>query len=107
MEDSGGQIGWVWGWSGVGWWSVATRLTTLNKRQNKNGLSRMSLILGGSRTRSVLGGLILGGDDLDGSIDEFPTVTMGVISSVLGCDLGGVTGSAISAVLQVARSCRC
>ena len=20
----GGQIRWVWGWSGVGWWSVAT-----------------------------------------------------------------------------------
>ena len=20
----GGQIGWVWGWSGVGWWSVAS-----------------------------------------------------------------------------------
>ena len=25
MEDSGGQIGWVWGWSGVGWWSVVAR----------------------------------------------------------------------------------
>ena len=22
----GGQIGWVWGWSGMGWWSVAARL---------------------------------------------------------------------------------
>ena len=21
----GGQIGWVWGWSGVGWWLVAAR----------------------------------------------------------------------------------
>ena len=21
----GGQIWWVWGWSGVGWWSVAAR----------------------------------------------------------------------------------
>ena len=107
MEDSGSQIGWVWGWSGVGWWSVATRLTTLNKRQNKIGVSRMSSILGGSRTRSVLGGSILGGDDLDGSVDEFPATTMGVISSVLGCDLGGVIGNAISAVLQAARSCRC
>ena len=91
----------------MGWWSVATRSMTLNKRQNKIGVSRMSSILGASRTRSVLGGSILGGDDLDGSIDEFPTVTMGVISSVLGCDLGGVTGSVISTVLQAARSCRC
>ena len=25
--DGGGnsQIGWVWGWNGVGWWSVAAR----------------------------------------------------------------------------------
>ena len=22
---SGSQIGWVWGWSGVGWWSMAAR----------------------------------------------------------------------------------
>ena len=25
MDGGGsGQIGWVWGWSGVGWWSMAT-----------------------------------------------------------------------------------
>ena len=107
MEDSGSQIEWVWGWSGVGWWSVATKSTTLNKRQNKIGVSRMSSILGGSRTRLVLGGSILGGDDLDGSADEFPTATMGAISLVLGYDLGGATGSTISTVLQAARSCRC
>ena len=83
----------------MGWWSVATRSMTLNKRQNKIGVSRMSSILGASRTRSVLGGSILGGDNLDGSVDEFPTATMGVILSMLGCDLGGVTGSVISAVL--------
>ena len=36
-----------------------------------------------SRTRSVLGGSVLGGDDLDGGIDEFPAVTMDAISAVL------------------------
>ena len=41
------------------------------------------LVLGGSRTRSVLGGLVLGGDNLDGDADELPTATMGVISPVL------------------------
>ena len=86
---------------------MAARSATLSKRENKISVSRTSLVMGGLKTRSVLGGSGLGGDDLDGSIDEFPTVTMGVISSVLGCDLGGVTGSAISAVLQEARSCRC
>ncbi|KAK9984823.1 hypothetical protein SO802_034348 [Lithocarpus litseifolius] len=25
MEDSGGQIGWAWGWSGMSWWSVVAR----------------------------------------------------------------------------------
>ena len=41
--------------------------------------------------RSVLGGLVLGGDDLDGGgddldggADELPAATMGVISLVLG-----------------------
>ena len=33
MEDGGGQIGWVWGWSGVGWWSVAA------SRGLKNGFA--------------------------------------------------------------------
>ena len=39
MEDGGGQIEWVW-------------------------VSRMSSVFGGSRMRSVLGGSVLGGDDL-------------------------------------------
>ena len=76
MEDGGGQIGWVWGWSGVGWWLVATRLATLSKRENKIDVSRMSLILGGSRSRSVLGGSVLGGDNLDGNADKLPAATM-------------------------------
>ena len=76
MEDGGGQIGWVWGWSGVGWWLVATRLATLSKRENKIDVSRMSLILGGSRTRSVLGRSVLGGDNLDANADKLPAVTM-------------------------------
>ena len=25
MEDGSGHIRWVWGWSGVGWWSVAAK----------------------------------------------------------------------------------
>ena len=41
-------------------------------------------VLGGSRTRSVLGGSVLGGDDLDGGVDELPATTMGAISPVLG-----------------------
>ena len=40
--------------------------------------------MGGSRTRSVLGGLVLGGDDLDDGADELPAATMGAISPVLG-----------------------
>ena len=107
MEDSGGQIGWVWGWSGVGWWLVAARLATLSKRENKIGVSRTSSVLGGSRTRSNLGGSVLGGDDLDGGANEVLAVTMGVISSVLGydlavlgCDLDGAIGGAFSTVLQ-------
>ena len=34
--------------------------------------------------RSVLGGLVLGGDDPDGGADELPVATMGAISPVLG-----------------------
>ena len=45
---------------------------------------RMSLVLGGSRTRSVLDGSVLGGDDLDGGVDELPAATMGAILLVLG-----------------------
>ena len=71
MEDGGDQIGWVWGWSGVGWWSVVARSTTLSKRENKIGVSRTSSILGGSRTRSILGG-----DNLDGNADKLPAATM-------------------------------
>ena len=40
-----------------------------------------------SRMRSILGGSILGGDNLDGGGDELLAVTMGVILPVLGCDL--------------------
>ena len=43
MEDSGGQIEWVWGWSGVNWWSMATRLVTLSKRKNKIGFRWIDL----------------------------------------------------------------
>ena len=75
MEDGGGQIGWVWGWSGVGWWSVAARSATLSKRENKISVSRMSLVLGESRTRSILGGLVLSGYDLDDDADELPAAT--------------------------------
>ena len=75
MEDGGGQLGWVWGWSGVGWWSVAARSVTLSKRENKISVFRMSLVLGESRTRSILGGLVLSGDDLDYSVDELPALT--------------------------------
>nr|POE48254.1 hypothetical protein CFP56_63588 [Quercus suber] len=99
MEDGGGQIGWFWGWSGVGWWSVAARSVTLSKRGNKIGVSRTSWVLGGSRTGSVLGGLILGGNNLDGSADELPARTMGVISPMLGRNLDGASGNAISLVL--------
>ena len=71
MEDDGGQIGWVWGWSGVGWWSMATRSTTLSKRETEISVLRTSSVLGGSRMRSVLGG-----DDLDGGVDELLAATM-------------------------------
>ena len=36
MEDGGGQIGWVWGWSGVGWWLVTARSVMLSKREKKS-----------------------------------------------------------------------
>ena len=36
----------------------------------------MSLVLGGSRTRLILGGSVLGGDDLDGDADELLVATM-------------------------------
>ena len=75
MEDGDGQIGWVWGWSGVGWWLVAGRSVTLSKRENKISVFRMSSVLGESRTRSILGGLVLSGDDLDYSVDELPALT--------------------------------
>ena len=71
----------------------------MSKRENKIGMSRTSSVLGRSRTRSVLGGFILGGDNLDGGVDELPAVTMGAISPVLGCDLDGASGSAISLML--------
>ena len=102
MEDGGGHIGWVWGWSGVGWLSVAAKSATLSKRENKIGVSRMSSILSRSRTRSILGGSVLGGDDLDGGTDELPMATMGAILLVLRCDLSGAIGGTISAALQVA-----
>ena len=44
------------------------------------GVSRTSSILGGSRRRSVLGGSVLGGDDLDGGVDELLAATMMVTS---------------------------
>ena len=34
--------------------------------------------------RSVLGGSVLGGDDLDGGADELLVATMGAISPMLG-----------------------
>ena len=52
--------------------------------------------------RSVLGGSVLGGDDLDGGTDELPMATMGAILPVLRCDLSGAIGGTISAALQAA-----
>ena len=40
--------------------------------------------MGGLKTRSVLGGSGLGGDDLDGSIDELPAMTMGAFFASAG-----------------------
>ena len=64
------------------------------------GVSRTSSIFGGSRTRSVLGGSGLGGDDR-----ALVAAPMGAISLVLGCDLAGVSGGAISPMLGVTRLC--
>nr|POF12154.1 hypothetical protein CFP56_42349 [Quercus suber] len=71
----------------------------LSKRENKIDVLRTSSILGRSRMRSVLGGSVLGGDDLDGSADDLPAATMGAISPVLGCNFGGAIGGVISLVL--------
>ena len=57
---------------------------TLSKRENKIGVSRTSLVLGGLRTRSVLGGSSLGGDNLDGGADELPAATIGVFFTGAG-----------------------
>ena len=57
--------------------------------------------------RSVLGGSVLGGDDLNGGIDELPVATMGAILPVLRCDLSGDIGGAILVVLQAAQSRQC
>ena len=51
---------------------------TLSKRENKIDVSRTSSVLDGLRTRSILGGSGLGGDDLDGGADELPAATIGV-----------------------------
>ena len=59
MEDNGGQIGWVWGWSGVGWWSVAARLATLSKRENKSWGRREKKEEGGGAARSRLWGGVI------------------------------------------------
>ena len=32
----GGQIKWVWGWSGVGWWLMAARSAMLSKKEKKS-----------------------------------------------------------------------
>ena len=48
---------------------------TLSKRENKINVFKMSSVLGESRTRSILGGLVLSGDDLDYSVDELPALT--------------------------------
>ena len=69
-------------WSGVGWWLMAARLATLSKRENKIDVSRMSSILGGSRTRSVLGGSVLGGDNLEGNTGKLLAATLMVTLSL-------------------------
>ena len=39
MDGGGGsQIGWVWGWSGVGWWSVAARSANALESSVEHGL---------------------------------------------------------------------
>ena len=42
MEDGGGQIGWVWGWSGVGWWSVAAKSAISSGGQISQGVREPS-----------------------------------------------------------------
>ena len=69
------------------------------------GVSRTSSILGGSRTRLVLGGLSLGGDDQAWVDWAWVAAPMGTISPVLGCDPACVSGGAISLVLGVTRPC--
>ena len=39
----GGQIGWVWGWSGVGWWSVAARSANALESLVEHGLRSIRL----------------------------------------------------------------
>ena len=82
------------------------RSTMLSKRENKINVSRTSLVLSGSRTRSVLGGSGLGGDDLDVGADKLLASTMGAFFAgvgVLSCRCWDV----ISSVLQAVRSHRC
>ena len=39
MDGGGGsQIGWVWGWSGVGWWSVAAKSANALESLVEHGL---------------------------------------------------------------------
>ena len=79
---------------------------TLSKRENKFDVSRTSSVLGESRTRSVLGGSVLGGDDLDGDVDELPTATMGAFFAGAGVRCHRCW-DAISPMLQATRSRRC
>ena len=78
----------------------------LSKRENKIGVSRTSSVLGRLRTRLVLCESSLGGDDLDGSANELPAVTMGVFFAGAGV-LSHRCWDAISLVLQAAQSRRC
>ncbi|KAL4603589.1 hypothetical protein ACB092_10G134800 [Castanea dentata] len=80
MEDSAADE--LWGGSR---WRSRTR--TMAKTRTRT-TAPMSF---GSRTRSVLGGLVLGGYNLDGGADELPAVTMDAISPVLGCDETDIT----------------
>ena len=61
------------------WYFKQSRTRTMARTRTRTA-APMSF---GSRTRSVLGGSILGGDDLDGGTDELPAVTMDAISAVL------------------------
>ena len=42
MEDGGGQIGCVWGWSGVGWWSVVAKSAIGGGSQISQGVGEPS-----------------------------------------------------------------